>query len=203
MYSKVVLNIFNNPDNAGRISKPDGIADMYNADETAHIEFSLRVESGIITDCHFRAQANPYIIAICSTITKMVKGKMISMVFLDPYSIKDQLGDHLDLDIMFCIDCLKLAINDYKEKLEKDAKTNKKSSKEETLDQSSMEQLIQPNNKEVQVNSEDEELTDEDFGFFGDIDIEETNQSEVKVEEDELTDEDFGFFDDIDEDEQI
>ena len=66
-----------------------------------------------------------------------------------------------------------------------------------------MEQLIQPNNKEVQVNSEDEELTDEDFGFFGDIDIEETNQSEVKVEEDELTDEDFGFFDDIDEDEQI
>ena len=49
MYSKVVLNIFNNPDNAGRISKPDGIADMYNEDQTAHIEFSLRVESGIIT----------------------------------------------------------------------------------------------------------------------------------------------------------
>lgn len=201
MYSKVVLNIFNNPDNAGRISKPDGIADMYNEDQTAHIEFSLRVESGIITTCNFRAQANPYIIAICSTITKMVKGKMVSMVFLDPYSIKDQLGDHLDTDIMFCIDCLKLAINDFKEKLEKETKTSKKSSQEGTLDQPSMEQLIQPNNEEVQVNPEDEELADEDFGFFDDIDID--NQPEVKVEEDELTDEDFGFFDDIDEDEQF
>ena len=105
MYSNVVLRIFNNPANAGRISKPDGIAACYNAEETAHVEFSIRVQSGIITDCKFRAQANPYITAICSTITNMVKGKMVAMIFLDPYSIKEQLGDHADLDIMFCINC--------------------------------------------------------------------------------------------------
>ena len=122
MYSNAVLRIFNNPENTGRISKPDGIADIYNADRTAHVEFSLRVESGIITDCKFRAQANPYIIAICSTITTMVKGKMCAMVFLDPYGIKEQLGDHADIDIMYCIDCLKLAIDDYKERLAKENK---------------------------------------------------------------------------------
>ena len=55
----------------------------------------------------------------------MVKGKMVAMVFLDPYSIKEQLGDHADIDIMFCIDCVKLAIDDYKEKLSKQAKQNK------------------------------------------------------------------------------
>ena len=196
MYSKVVLNIFNNPDNAGRISKPDGIADMYNEDQTAHVEFSLRIESGIITNCNFRAQANPYIIAICSTITKIVKGKMVSMVFLDPYSIKDQLGDHLDLDIMFCIDCFKLAISDYKEKLEKDVKTSKKDKisqpeeiKEELVEEVKEELVKQETKADEELNFfDEEELTDEDFGFFDDVD------------EDELTDEDFGFFDDIEED---
>ena len=205
MYSKVVLNIFNNPSNAGRISKPDGIADMYNADQTAHVEFSLRIENGIITNCNFRAQANPYIIAICSTITKMVKGKMVSMVFLDPYSIKEQLGDHLDTDIMFCIDCLKLAINDYKEKLEKEAKSGKKVLEEDSITLDAKEQLIQPV-KEISDDIAEEDLTDEDFGFFDDIDIEEDTQpqnSKVEEEDDDLTDEDFGFFDDIDEDEQF
>ena len=91
-YSKTVLNIFNNPKNIGRISKPDGIADCYNEDNTAHVEFSFRIESGVITNCQFRAQANPYVVAICSTITQMLKGKMASMLFLDPYSIKKELA---------------------------------------------------------------------------------------------------------------
>ena len=184
MYSKVVLNIFNRPENAGRISKPDGIAEMYNSDETAHVEFSLRIESGIIIGCNFRAQANPYIIAICSTITKMVKGKMVSMVFLDPYSIKDQLGDHLDLDIMFCIDCLKAAINDYKEKLEKDNKANRKSNKEE-IQETTIEQKEEIIEKDI--SAQELKVEDDDLNFF----------------DDDLTDEDFGFFDDIDEDEQF
>lgn len=119
MFSNIVLNIFENPKNAGRISKPDGIADVYNEDLTANVEFSLRIVSGIITDCKFRAQANPYIIAICSTITEMVKGKMVDMIFLDPYGVKTQLGDDQPVDIMFCIDCLKMAIDDYRAKLEK------------------------------------------------------------------------------------
>ena len=123
MYSNIVLRLFNNPANAGRISKPDGIADIYNFNETAHIEFSLRVENDIITDCKFRAQANPYIIAICSTITSMVKGKMISMIFLDPYGVEEQLGEHADQDIMFCIDCLKSAIDDYRIKAQKKGQT--------------------------------------------------------------------------------
>lgn len=122
MYSKVVINLFNNPKNTGRISKPDGIADLFNEDKTAHVEFSIRVEAGIITDCKFRAQANPYYVAICSTITEMVKGKMSAMLFLDPYAIKSNLGDDSPYDIGFCIDCVKLALDDYKEKLEKSNK---------------------------------------------------------------------------------
>ena len=103
MYNRTILNLFNNPKNAGRISKPDGIANLNNEDNTAHIEFSLRVDTGIITDCKFRAQANPYVIAVCSTITEMVKGKMISMFFIDPYTIKSSLEVDDDIDIILCI----------------------------------------------------------------------------------------------------
>ena len=117
MYSNEVLKIFSNPSNPGRISKPDGIADLFNEDRTSHVEFSLRIESGIITNCKFRAQANPYIVAICSKITEMVTGKMAVMVFLDPYTLKMAVGEDLPIDVQFCIDCFKMALDDYKEKL--------------------------------------------------------------------------------------
>ncbi|MFQ6752184.1 MAG: iron-sulfur cluster assembly scaffold protein [Clostridia bacterium] len=119
MLNKMMLNLFNNPKNAGRISKPDGIADLYNEDESQHVEFSLRIDSGIIVDCKFRAQATPYIMAICAQMTEMVKGKMISMFFLDPYTIKKALEDDSDINIDFCVDCMRLAISDYKEKMAK------------------------------------------------------------------------------------
>ena len=125
MYNKIILNTFNNPKNPGRISKPDGIATMVNEDNSAHVEFSLRIDTNIIVDCKFRAQANPYIIAVCSTITEMVKGKMISMFFLDPYSIKSNLGVDDDVNINFCIECVRLAIEDYKENMNKSKKENK------------------------------------------------------------------------------
>ena len=177
MYSSEVLKIFNNPANAGRISKPDGIADLYNNNQTAHVEFSLRIESGIIMDCKFRAQANPYIVAICSTITNLVKGKMVAMIFLDPYGIKEALGDHTDYDIMFCINCLKLAIDDYKEKLEKQNKPSK----------NSVDEIQKTENEEevyININEENNNLNNNDIDLFDD---------------DEETDEDFGFFDDLDE----
>ena len=180
MYSNIVLNILNNPKNAGRISKPDGIADLYNDNKTAHVEFSLRIESGIITDCKFRAQANPYIIAICSTMTNMVKGKMCSMVFLDPYSIKTELGDEPDIDIMFCIDCFKLALQDYKEKLEKTVKQDKKPSteeidanedvdlKDEMFQEVENEEIAQELQQEENEPQTDLKQEDDDDDFFGD-----------------------------------
>ena len=170
MYSKVVLNIFNNPKNTGRISKPDGIADTYNIDNTAHVEFSFRIESGVIVNCQFRAQANPYIVAICSTITQMLKGKIVSMIFLDPYSIKKELGDESDIDINFCIDCVKMAIEDYKEKLEKETKQNKNKEKIEEVERPVINQEVEKTEERI----EESEDPNDDFDFsdfFDDIDV--------------------------------
>ena len=164
MYSKIVLNVFSNPKNIGRISKPDGIADLYNETTTAHVEFSLRIDSGVIVDCKFRAQANPYIVAICSTMTTMVKGKMCSMVFLDPYSIKKELGDETDIDIMFCIDCFKMAIQDYKDKLEKEGKQSKKQETETTIEPIKEEIVDDSVNEEPMETVEEVKSEDDDFG---------------------------------------
>ena len=191
MYSNAVLNVFKNPQNAGRISKPDGIADCYNADNTAHVEFSLRIESGVITECKFRAQANPYIIAICSTMTNIIKGKMVSLVFLDPYSIKTALGDESDFDITFCIDCVKLALQDYKEKLEKEAKQAKKSAKNEENE------LVSEDSIEQEESKNENFVTSE-----GTQNEEKTVQSEEKSPIEEFLDDDFDFSDFF-EDEEI
>lgn len=125
MYNKIILNIFNDPKNAGRLMKPEGIADCYNEDGTINVEFSLRIENGIIIDAKFRAQANPYYVAVCSVIASMLKGKMVSFAFIDPYAVKKELQDESDNDIDFCIECVRLAIEDYKEKLEKENKESK------------------------------------------------------------------------------
>ncbi len=120
MYSQNILNIFSNPKNTGRITKPDGIAEAYNEDETQHVEFSLRIEMGIITDCQFRAQANPFVVAVCSTITEMVKNKMAAMLILDGSMVKAELGEpENETNIDFCIDCVRDAVEDYKKKIKK------------------------------------------------------------------------------------
>lgn len=176
MYSNNVLKIFNNPQNAGRMKKPEGVADCYNEDNTAHVEFFLRIESGIITDCKFRAQANPYIVAICSTITNMIKGKMVAMIFLDPYSIKKELGDESEIDISFCINCIKMALDDYKEKLIKSNKEIKK--EQEDIEEDHNQDLTEEIKSKEIVEEEKEDInynedTDDDFDFTDFFDDEE------------------------------
>lgn len=197
MYSKVVLNVFNNPKNAGRIKKPDGIADCFNLDSTAHVEFSLRIEEGIITNCQFRAQANPYIVAICSTITEMVKGKMVSMLFIDPYSIKKELGDETEMDIDFCIDCLKMAVVDYKEKL---GKPNKNVNEEDLT--SDIDEAI--DNEEDEFKEGYNEIRDEvvDERIESNEETEQESNSNLNLDISDDSDDDFAdFFDFLEDDE--
>ena len=167
MYSNSVLRLFNNPKNPGRISKPDGIANTYNENETAHVEFSLRIENGIITLAQFRAQANPIIVAVCSTITQMLKGQALSNIVLDSTDILKGLEIEENIDIDFCLDCVKLAVLDYKEKQEK---LNKNNPKEE----------FQEENSEVvdEIPVIDEEKTEEP--------IAQTSEEKSQIIEDEV-----------------
>lgn len=122
MFSKEVLNIFSNPVNAGRIKKPDAVEDLFNSNKTAHIEFSMRIENGLIKDCKFRAQAEPDIIAICDTVAGAVLNKPANMILVDAASIAKSLKVNTE-DVRFCIDCAVATLQEYKNKL---MKANKK-----------------------------------------------------------------------------
>ncbi len=199
MYSKTILNLFANPVNAGRIMKPDGIASLSNFEETANVEFSLRVENDIIQDCNFRAQANPYITAICSTITQMVIGKNIDDVMLDQLSVKNQLGDNSETDISFCIECLYLAIEDYIQTREKEGKPKStRGRKKKVVEPIIDEQTAQAISDAVAVVTESAQATkqdpdepiDEEFGVdyigttnsFGSTEEENAKQGKVEDE---------------------
>ncbi|MCQ2556263.1 MAG: iron-sulfur cluster assembly scaffold protein, partial [Clostridia bacterium] len=102
-------------------------------DETQHVEFSLRIEMGIITDCQFRAQANPFVVAVCSTITEMVKNKMAAMLILDGTMVKAELGEpENETNIDFCIDCVRDAVENYKKNIKK---ADKKAKEEKSADE--------------------------------------------------------------------
>ena len=124
MFSNEVLNLFSNPKHAGRIVKPDGIEDLFNQNKSENIEFSLRVENGIITICKFRAQAEPQIIAICETVADMVEGKPSNMILIDTEAVAKKLNVDTE-SVNFVVNCVMLALKDYKNKLEKAQKQKK------------------------------------------------------------------------------
>lgn len=186
MYNKIILNKFIEHKNSGRISKPDGIADIYNADETAHVEFSLRVENDILTNCQFRAQANPYIIAVCSTMADMVAGSDINDVMITPDQVRAELQDETDTDIDFCFDCLHLAIEDYFGSNKKEKKEQKQMKIEEAPSEPKLQDILNLLNK---PNDETQEQFDS---------VEEIKEEVVEVKESKLDDvlSNFGLADD-------
>ncbi len=191
MYNKIILNKFIEHKNSGRISKPDGIADIYNADETAHVEFSLRVENDKITNCQFRAQANPYVIAVCSTISDMVADKDINTVHITPEQVKDELQDNSNTEIDFCFDCLCLAIDDYFESNKKEKKEPKIKQVEETPVEPKLQDILNLLNNPIE--EQKEEVSDE---VKADDEIIEKASKETNLKDLGLNDEDFIFDDD-------
>ncbi len=201
MYSKMILNAFLNPKNTGRIMKPDGIASNFDSDNTQNVEFSIRVVDDVILDCQFRAQANPYVVAVCSMMTNMIKGQKVDELKLDVNEIYDKLGS--DCDISFCLDCVNLMIEDYIDKQKKENKVAKTNNDDIPLE-------IKPEiitGEIVNENNETNEVVEEDKT---DLDVDNTKEENENLDEkqkvnnevtDDLTDDDFGidfsdFFDD-------
>ncbi len=201
MYNKIILNKFIEHKNSGRISKPDGIADIYDSDETSHVEFSLRVENDIITNCQFRAQANPYIIAVCSTISDLVAGSDINSVDITPQQVKDELQDDSDTDINFCFECLRLAIDDYFESNNKEKKAPKIKKVEETQPEPKLQDILNLLNTPIEETQEEETIGQDEVNEAVEVKEQVIETKEEIKQNDVLTnlgldDDDFIFDDD-------
>ncbi|KYK38572.1 MAG: iron-sulfur cluster assembly scaffold protein [Theionarchaea archaeon] len=121
-YSETLLDHFQNPRNVGIIEDADGIGKL-SSDVCGDImHLYIRVKNGKITDAKFTTFGCAAAVASGSMLTEMIKGLSIEKaVKITKQDIADSL-DGVPEPKMHCsllaADCLRLAVEDYKKRLE-------------------------------------------------------------------------------------
>ena len=121
MYSKKVLDHFQNPRNQGRIENPDGVGQVGNPICGDVLKVYIKVKDNKISDIKFETLGCGAAIATSSMITELAKGKTLEEANkISRQDIADELGG-LPAVKMHCsnlaADALKKAIEDYLGKL--------------------------------------------------------------------------------------
>jgi nitrogen fixation NifU-like protein len=123
MYSKKVIEHFQNPHNYGRIKNPDGIGRVGNLRCGDIMHLYIKVEKEKIKDIKFETFGCAAALATSSVVTDLAKGKTITQALkLKNKDVTDELGG-LPLIKIHCsllaIGALQEAIYDYLSKNKK------------------------------------------------------------------------------------
>jgi len=120
MYSKKVMEHFQNPRNVGTIENPDGIGKQGNPVCGDVMELMIKVKDNIIEEAKFKTFGCCAAIATSSMVTEMVKGKSLEEAENISRKAVASALDGLPPAKMHCsnlaADALHDAIKDYKEK---------------------------------------------------------------------------------------
>lgn len=94
MYNEKVALILKEMKNMGRVKHANGIGKEKSVYGDI-VEFFLHInESGIIEDASFKAFGSPYLVASCSILVDLVKGKAIADVFhITEFDLQKVLGE--------------------------------------------------------------------------------------------------------------
>jgi nitrogen fixation NifU-like protein len=120
MYSKVVMEHFNNPENIGVIEDADGVGEVGNPQCGDMMTFYLKIKDDVIEDVKFQTFGCVAAIAVSSMVSKMAKGKTLAEAkHITKKAVAEALGG-LPPNKMHCsnlgADALALAIQDYETK---------------------------------------------------------------------------------------
>jgi len=120
VYSKKVMDHFQNPRNVGLIENPDGFGKVGNPVCGDLMEMYIKVENDIITDIKFKTFGCGSAIATSSMVTELAIGKTIDEALaITRKDVAEEL-DGLPPQKMHCsnlaADALHAAIEDYKKK---------------------------------------------------------------------------------------
>jgi len=120
MYTKKVLEHFQNPRNLGQMKKPDGIGEVGNPTCGDIMKIYIKVKDNKIKDIKFETLGCGAAIATSSMITELAKGKSLAEAKkITRQDIADQLGG-LPAVKMHCsnlaADALLKAIKNYEKK---------------------------------------------------------------------------------------
>lgn len=117
MYSKKVMEHFQNPRNVGEIENADGIGEVGNAQCGDIMKMFIKVEDNVIVDVKFKTFGCGSAIATSSMATEMVKGKTIEEALKLTNKAVAEALDGLPPVKMHCSvlaeDALKAALYDY------------------------------------------------------------------------------------------
>jgi len=131
-YSDKVMDHFMNPRNMGEIEDADGVGTVGNPTCGDVMRLYIKVEDGRITDARFKTFGCGAAIASSSITTEMVKGKTIEEALgISNQEVVEALGGLPPVKIHCSVlaeDALKLAIDDYYEKISAEGKQEKVSS---------------------------------------------------------------------------
>lgn len=117
MYSKVVMEHFNNPHNAGVIEDADGIGEVGNPVCGDMMTFYIKVQDDVIADIKFQTFGCVAAIAVSDIVSDMARGKTLAEAQkITKKAVAEALGG-LPPNKMHCsnlgADALALAIQDY------------------------------------------------------------------------------------------
>ena len=133
MISERLLNIFKEPHNTGILQSASGIGQFVNEETNEVIKLYIKIEKDYIIDASFKIYSGVVGIAIMSVFTDMLKNKSLEEALqLQEKDVLAQIGDiepEKEYLVQNAIESLKLAEEDYKKKLEKEAEKAKKSKK--------------------------------------------------------------------------
>lgn len=120
MYSKKVMDHFQNPRNVGEIEDADGIGEVGNPICGDIMKIYIKVKDDKIVDCKFKTFGCGAAIATSSMVTEMVKGKTIEEALeISNKTVAEALGGLPPIK-MHCsnlaADGLSKAIEDYMKK---------------------------------------------------------------------------------------
>jgi nitrogen fixation NifU-like protein len=117
LYSKKVMEHFQNPQNVGEIADADGVGTVGNPSCGDIMKMYIKVENNIITDIKFKTFGCGAAIATSSITTELVMGKTVEEALkLTRGEVADALGGLPPIK-MHCsnlaTDALRAAIEDY------------------------------------------------------------------------------------------
>ena len=123
MYSKKVIQHFQNPRNMGKLKNPDSIGEAGNLQCGDVMKIYLKISAGKIKEISFETMGCVSAIATSSMITELAKGKTLAVAKKITYqNVVDELGELPPVKIH----CAGMAVEALKKAIEKYEKNSKK-----------------------------------------------------------------------------
>lgn len=126
VYSKKVIDHFQNPHNYGKMKNPDGVGKVGNPICGDVMRLYIKVEKGIIKDVMYETFGCVAAISTSSVVTDLAKGKTLKQALkIDSNKVVKSLGGLPDVKhhcSLLAVDALKKAINDYLSKKKNEGK---------------------------------------------------------------------------------